>query len=265
MYSQKILEEIKKYNINSNKSDLLYQENYTNFDNQIQLYELSCYLEDFINESIDMDEGFGGKLRPVFVVLLYSDSTFDHVAEKVVKGQKYWHAALGFGPALSRTYSFNFGEADANKIKGGLSFESLEFYKKEHPTGTMEVSCVFLKKDKYKSIKHALEYYIRNKEKTKYSFVNLVFSLLGIKTKNGLKMNLVCSTFVDTILKAANISLSGNLHTNLTKPDDLSVNSKKEKQFKIYSGPIINYNEKKAADLVERLSNNINNDYFGKK
>jgi len=84
-----------------------------------------------LNEAIDLDEGYGNILRPVFIVLLYSDSNFDHIAEKFVKNQKYWHAAIGFGPSLSRTYSFNFGEADANKFKGGLSFESLNFYKDE--------------------------------------------------------------------------------------------------------------------------------------
>ena len=38
-----------------------------------------------VDESIDLDEGFGAKLRPVFIVLLYSDSTFDRIAEKFVK------------------------------------------------------------------------------------------------------------------------------------------------------------------------------------
>ena len=88
-----------------------------------------------------------------YYLLLYSDTTFDHVVEKFVKNQEYWHAAIGFGPALSRTYSFNFDECEANKIKGGLSYESFDFYKEEHPTGTMQVSCIFLSSYKYKKLK----------------------------------------------------------------------------------------------------------------
>ena len=246
---------INYYGINLDQfDDKLYIENYKNFNNNIGT----------IYESIDLDEGFGAKLRPIFVILLYSDTTFDHIAEKIVKGQKYWHAALVFGPALSRTYSFNFGQANANKFKGGLSFESLKMYKDSNPTGTMEVSCILVKPEKYKQIKQVLDYYIRNKEKTKYSFINLFCSLFGIKTKNGLKMNLVCSTFVDTVLKAVDIYLNTNKSTNLTKADDLATNSSK-KQFKIYNGPILKYNLEKAANIVEKLSNNIENDYFYKK
>lgn len=252
----------------TNENDILYLENYVDYsDNVLSEEEIQDYYNELnisVNEDIDMDEGYGEKLRPVFIALLYSDSTFDHVAEKFVKNQRYWHAAIGFGPSLSRTYSFNFGEADANKIKCGLSFESVDFYKKSHPTGTMEVSCIFLNKNKYKKLKDTLEYYIRNKQKTRYSFINLIYSLFGKGTKNGIKMNLVCSTFVDTILKSVNVNISGTNHTNLTKPDDLAKKDSNEKQFKIFSGKIVNYNPQKAKDQVEKLAVDVNNEYFSK-
>ena len=220
---------------------------------------------DSVNEAIDMDDGYGAALRPVFIVLLYSDSDFDHTAEKFVKNQDYWHAAIGFGPALSRCYSFNYGEASANKIKGGLSFESLKFYKTAHPTGTMQVSCVFLTPFKYKKLKATLDYYLRNKEKTRYSFINLLYSLFGHKTKNGLKLNLVCSTFVDTILKSVNVDLNNGKTTNLVKPDDLKANDSKPKQFKVYQGRIVGYMPKRIAGIVEKLANDVNSNYFSKK
>ena len=218
---------------------------------------------DILNEKIDMEEGYGAKLRPVFIVLLYSDSNFDHMAEKFVKNQKYWHASIAFGPGLSKCYSFNFGEANANKFKGGLSFESLDFYKHEHPTGTMEVSCILLGSRKYKALKETLDYYIKNKEKTKYSFINLLYSLFGHKTPNGNKFNLVCSTFVDTILKSADIKI-GNDSTNLTKPDDLRADEKREKQFKVFEGKIVDYRPNTVAKRVEKIANDENNNYFKK-
>ena len=217
--------------------------------------------DDIINEKIDADEGYGAKLRPVFIVLLYSDSTFDKIAEKFVKGQKYWHASIGFGPALSKCYSFNFGEAYANRFKGGLSFESIDFYKREHPTGTMEVSCIFLSKFKYDKLKATLNYYIENKEKTKYSFINLIYSLFGKQTKDK-KFNLVCSTFVDTILKSINVKISDAKSINLTKPDDLMKQEKNEKQFKIFEGKIKDYNTRSVIRKVEKLANDVNNNYF---
>lgn len=237
-------------------------DHYFNFNSNIPIFESYMEYKNILNEAIDKDEGFGNILRPVFIVLLYSDSNFDHVAKKFVKGQKYWHASLSFGPSLKYCYSFNFGEANANKITGGLSFESLEFYKKEHPTGTMEVSCIVLGKDKYDKLKETLNYYIRNKEKTKYDFVNLLRSLFGKATSDGNKFNLVCSTFVDTILKSVDINISKAKAINLTKPDDLRAMRRNKKQFKVYSGNIINYNVDKVTDKVDKLTQDANNNYF---
>lgn len=237
-------------------------EHYFNFNSNIPIFESYMEYKNILLETIDKDEGFGNILRPVLIVLLYSDSNFDHVAEKFVKGQKYWHAALSFGPSLKHCYSFNFGEADANKRKGGLSFESLDFYKKEHPTGTMEVSCIVLGKDKYDKLKETLNYYIRNKEKTKYDFVNLLRSLFGKATPDGNKFNLVCSTFVDTILKSVDVNISKAKAINLTKPDDLRAMRRNEKQFKVYSGNIVNYNVNKVTDKVDKLTQDANNNYF---
>ena len=162
---------------------------------------------------------------------------------------------------MSKCYSFNFGEAYANRFKGGLSFESIDFYKREHPTGTMEVSCIFLSKFKYDKLKATLNYYIENKEKTKYSFINLIYSLFGKQTKDK-KFNLVCSTFVDTILKSINVKISDAKSINLTKPDDLMKQEKNEKQFKIFEGKIKDYNTRSVIRKVEKLANDVNNNYF---
>lgn len=217
---------------------------------------------DILNEKMDMDEGFGAKLRPVFIILLYSDSAFDHVVEKFCKGQEYWHAAISFGPALSHCYSFNFGEAAANRVKGGLSFESLKFYQEEHPTGTMQVGAVFLTEEKYNKVKEAMYWYFSNKQKTKYSFINLLYSWRGKPTKNGLNFSLVCSTFVDTLLKYANINLNQK-QTNLVKPDDLK-HTDDRIYFKVFDGNIVDYNANEVREKSEKLANRVSNDYFRK-
>lgn len=222
---------------------------------------------DILNEDeketkkIDPDEGYGADLRPVFIVLVYSDSTFDKVAEKFVKDQEYWHAAISFGPALTHCYSFNFGEANANKFKGGLSFENLQLYQ-SHKNGTMEVNVIFLSESTFKRLKKTLDYYIKNKEKTRYSFINLLYSLFGKKTKNGLKPNLVCSTFVDTILKSVNVDLNNGKQTNLVKPDDLKKRKENKKQFKVFDGKVIRYNVEKVKKKVEELASNLKNNFF---
>lgn len=238
---------------------------------KIRQIEANNYMSNFnidnnivVDEDIDMDSGLGGKLKPVFILLMYSGSTFSRVAGKFVKGQTYWHAAIGFGPSLNKLYSFNVGKAGANKFFGGLSFESLEFYIDDHPDSTMEVSCILLSTVKYNKLRDTLDYYMQNKEKTRYSFINLAYSLFGKASKNGTKFNLVCSTFVDTILKSINVDVSGQKYSNLVKPDDLRASEGKEKQFKVYEGRIADYNPLKVAKKVESMYDNKSLSYFAK-
>lgn len=233
---------------------------YLDLEDSITIIDQTLLDMDITTESIHMTDGTGCKYRPVFIILLYSDSTFDHVAEKFVKNQKYWHAALGFGPSLSTTYSFNFGECEANRFKGGLSFESMDFYKREHPTGTCYIGCVLLTPQRFQKLQDALNYYITHKTKTKYSFINLLWALMNKKKKDK-RFSFVCSTFVDAILKSVDVDLTFK-QNNLVKPDDLI--SDNDKQIKIFEGKIIDYDPMKAAKIVEKYANNVDYAYFSR-
>lgn len=210
-------------------------------------------------ESLHYDTGDGCKYHPVFVILLNCKTTFDKIAGKLVKGQMYWHAAISFGPSLSSVYSFNFGEAEANKLKGGLSYESLAFYQREHPTGEMYVGCIFLTQYRYKKMKAVLNHYIENKKKTKYSFSNLLFQFFNKNKESKTGLDKVCSTFVDTLLKSVDVNLNDR-PTDLVKPDHLREGN--EMQIKIYEGPISGYDPMKAAKLVEKMANDKSYSYF---
>ena len=273
IYGNKFLDE----NLDIDFLKKTYDNYYKGLNENTIITESSANYQEFIDilneditkgdsNTIDDIEGYGAELRPVFIVLLYSDTTFDRVAEKFVKDQDYWHACLSFGPALTHCYSFSFGDAESgtNKFKGGLSFENIENAKKEHPNATMEVNCIFLDKDTFARLKETLNYYIKNKEKTRYSFINLLYSLFGKGTKNKLRFNLVCSTFVDTILKSVGVNVSGTKHTNLTKPDDLKKKKENKKQFKLFEGKILKYKVEEIKKKIEKLANDIKNNYFSK-
>jgi hypothetical protein len=83
---------------------------------------------------------------------------------------------------------------------------------------------------------------------------------LGIPIKNGLRFDLVCSTFVDTILKYANINLNKK-QSNLVLPDDLKHTNDKN-YFKVYEGRILDYDEDMVAEKTEELIDNEDNEYF---
>ena len=135
-----------------NNNPFLEASNYVEFNTSVPEYEKQQFIR--ILESVDPDEGFGDLLRPVFIVLVNQYNAFAKVGtvlQKVAKDRDgkseiYWHVSLGFGPNLKHLYSFNAGnkEFDTNKGTGGLSFESIENYKKKWPTGELEVSCILI-------------------------------------------------------------------------------------------------------------------------
>lgn len=240
------------------------------------ILEITSYLEqdtynyglESLNEKFNPSTGEGGKYRPVFVVLTHRDTLFDKTAHMIKPDSKYWHVSLAFTPELSKCYSFNIGhkETAMNKRGNGLSCEPINYYKKIHPEGDLYVGCVFLDETRFKQLKETLNYYIKNKEKSKYDLPRLIGMMTNKSYLNGRKANLqVCSTFVDDVLKSAGVKFS-NKDTGLVLPDDLKATDK-EKQFKIYDGKIGDYDPDKAAKVVESMVDSDEYYYFftGKK
>ena len=227
-------------------------------------YEDKYNLYNILQERMNMEDGSGELLRPVFVIIMYSESAVVKIFEKAMPDQKYWHAAIGFGPLLDTLYSFNM-DHHANKLKGGLSFESLKAYIRDNPKSTCQINCVFLKEGKYNQLKKTLNFYIFNKNRTRYDTINLLMSLFEKGKRNGLNLNQVCSSFVDTLLQSININISGKEYSNTTKPDDLRSDTKENKKyFKIYEGLITKYQPSKIVKIVEKMARDPKNNYFGR-
>ena len=227
----------------------LFFENYINFDIDYIIYNLENNITDGLQNNL---------LKPVFILLTYCDTTFDHIAEKFVKGQQFWHAIIGFDYTLTDCYSFNY---NPKTHESGLIKESILGYKEKYPNANCQISCIFIGEEKYYKLKESLNYYIFNKDKTRYDFLNLFFSLIGKQTKNGLKLNQVCSTFVDSLLRSIGVNLVDK-NTNLVKPDDLIKKKDNKKQFILYQGIISKFNSDRIFKKVVNLSNNSKNDYF---
>ena len=92
--------------------------------------------------------------------------------------------------------------------------------------------------------------------------MNLLYSLFGKVKTSKKNLNLVCSTFVDTILKSVNVHLNDK-PTNLVKPDDLK-GGNNEKQFDIFKGKIKDYDPEKASKIVEKMANDKTYSYFSR-
>ena len=194
----------------------------------------------YIDEAMSEDN----YLYPVYLVLLSSTTAFGKVIKKYTKSV-YSHSGISFDHKLDKIYSYN---ADNGHIRGGLSFENLNGY---DPDSSILVNVIFLKKKDILRLKTKLDYYIANYNKTHYSFKN-IFNIVTNKVEDS-DLNLICSQFVDKLLKFINIDIT-HKPSNLVTPKDF-LNTKSKKIYTVYKGRTKEYNYLKIDKKMNKLKN----------
>ena len=187
-------------------------------------------------------------LEPIFIVTSFTETPFGKVIRKVTNG-RYTHASLSFDTSLENLYTFNL----VNKIKrnGGISFESLSSYIKECPDALIKVQVIFVKPSDMKIIKMKIDEYVANYRNTSYNVANC-FDVAINRARKSKDFSMICSEFVASVLKAANIDITNGKSPNIVTPKDLStvVNNK---VYLIYEGFADRYNAKEADKLVNKI------------
>jgi hypothetical protein len=186
-------------------------------------------------------------LYPVYIVLSYTETLFGKIIRKI-KNSMFTHAGLCLDSDLRNILTFEFIQKKSN----GFNLDSLEDYINKTPRALLSVMCVFVDKNTMLSLKKSINYFIQNKDKTKYNFGNL-FNILFNKEKSNdsANLSLVCSQFVDTLLKMCNIDIT-NKSSNLVIPQDFQ-NINNPKVYKLYEGLAKEYNEKHIEELIYEL------------
>ena len=215
-------------------------ENY-DFD-LIDLTKMSVVKEDIDVENIS-------DLEPVYITLVYTGSPLGKLINKV-KHSTYSHAAIGFEDDLKNLYSFNMRGKDHN----GISYESLDAYIKDSKDAKLKVIAIFVTKNQKARIRAKLDYFIANHNKTKYDVRNLFRILLNKENGDSFSLKMVCSQFVDSILRAVNIDISGKPN-NLVSPDDFDKADNK-KMYVVFEGMAIDYDNKRTKLLINAIKLN---------
>jgi hypothetical protein len=194
-------------------------------------------------------------LYPIFIVMSYIDSLFGK-AERFIKNVNYSHVGLSVDSDLSEIFTFGFG-----KYYNGFTVEDLDKYIKESKDATMAVACVFVDAETRNVILKNLNDINANRNKTKYGFGNILNIVMNKQKDYNYpdNMALVCSQFVDTILKLADIDLT-NKSSNLVLPQDFH-EVRDSKVYIIYEGYCKDYDEKLIESSIKNLfsKNSIKN------
>ena len=196
---------------------------------------------DLTNDNIVLESKTYSNKYPLFVILTYTHTLLGKVITTVTNSI-YSHASFALDSNLRKTYSFN---ANVN----GFSLESIDRYKTDKD-GIMAVYAIMVDKFSIKKIQKSLDEYILNKRTTTYGF----FTALGafLNKPINIPKSMICSQFVDSLLKMINIDVTTKDST-LVIPNDFYI-SKDSRMFKVFEGKINDYDYKKVNSLLGKIN-----------
>ena len=177
-------------------------------------YGMTAYNEYCIEESTNSSNN----KKAVSIVLVQGNSLLGKTIRKV-QGTEFSHASISLDEDLKRIYSFNMRGGN-----NGLTYESVKAYI-EDGVSKMGVYTFLVSDRVYKQLEKILDNFNLYKNKTKYSVLNLLTIPFNIDLD--LDMKMVCSEFVDKLLKLAEIDLT-NKKSSLVSPKDF-INATKSK------------------------------------
>ena len=189
-------------------------------------------------------------LSPVFIITTFTNTIPGQLITKFTDCI-YSHAGISLESKLDRIFSFNLGSKE--RPGGGFSLESLSSYVSDNKDGIMKLSCIFVKKEDISKIKFALDKTLANVKNSRYSIANIINIIINraVDTKDDLSM--ICSQFVDHVLKTADIDIT-HKSSNLVTPADFAKNTS-DRLYTLYEGKIIEYKESKINKIIESLKN----------
>lgn len=226
--------------------ETIYQEKYKNIFslNLTSLVEASNIGNEIIYEASN------DKTKPIHVIVVKGDSTFSDVITKVTKSQ-FSHSAICIDNDFNNLYSFNLVNG-INKV-GGFSVERIDEYPKEN---RLAVFSFFVSKDTHKKISERIKLLADNISNTAYGVFNILtlpFKHINLNFDN----SMICSQFVDSIIKMANIDITGKDSSHVVPNDFYKAGTVSGKIYKVFDGIIKDFNPKKIISYVNKMSNKI--------
>ena len=251
----------KKINGQSLKEARERQAKWFNENMQFNIIDLTEFNFDFIPDEdlLNETEGIEGdvsRLQPIFISLISTKTPIGKVIRAYTHSD-YSHAGIAMNSKLDKIYSYAINN-DIRQKGGGFTLESIKYYMDIGSTLSILVLALFIDKDVKKKMKEQLKYYEKNQTKTRYDggdFVNIVYNIKKKNANNSL--NMVCSQFVDHILKTAGVDIT-NKSSNLVSPKMLSeVDPNSTNIYMMYKGTLEDYKPKNIDKQVKYLLNTL--------
>ena len=222
----------------------IYQERYKD----IITLDLTSLIESSNINTEVIEESSNDKVKPIHVVMVKGKSPFSDAISAVTNSQ-FSHAAICIDNDFNNLYSFNV----ANGNGGGFSNEKIDNYPKEN---RLAVFSFFVTKDNYDKIEERVKMLSDNVNKTAYSVINILalpFKRINLNLSN----SMICSQFVDSLLKMANMDITGKDSSHVVPNDLYTAGKANGKIYKVFDGVTKDFNPKKVVAYMNRMAKKV--------
>lgn len=199
---------------------------------------------DSIEESVIQEASNPKDKKAVSIVFVAGTSALAKTIRKV-QGTQFSHASISLDDDLKRIYSYNIRDKF-----DGFTYESIKGYI-EDGVQKMGVYTFLVSNEVYKNLEKAIEKFNLYIDKTKYSILNLLTIPINIPLDMDMKM--VCSEFVDKVLKAGDLNLT-NKKSSLVSPKDLiNATNNKSNIVQVFYGNPKKFKPKEIEKKIKKL------------
>ena len=196
-------------------------------------------------------ENLKDKIVPVFVVLVAGNSLAG-ASIKWFTDSQWSHISIGFDSKLKTLYSFNF-YIDEFKVTNGFSIEGKDLYLKQNRNMKIKTYCLFVTPEQKESMLEAIDWYIKNKNKTRYDFGNIFKITLRSNKDSNDKDKMICSQFVYSILKLANFKMKITKNNSKITPSDIDKLANDARFYCMYEGKLSEYNSNVIDNMIKKI------------
>ena len=113
--------------------------------------------------------------------------------------------------------------------------------------------CLFVTPEQKESMLEAIEWYIKNKNKTRYDFGNIFKITIRSNKDSNDKDKMICSQFVYSILKLADFKMKITKNNSKITPSDIDKLANDARFYCMYEGKLSEYNSNVIDNMIKKI------------
>lgn len=222
----------------------------TNYAENISIVDMRPIMEYLDTNGVLIEATNKPNKHAISVIMTRGKSAVSPIISKVTNSE-YTHAGFVLDGEFDKIFTFSM--VTNAKLLGGFSVEKISDYPKEN---RFAVYTIFVNDEDYSKMKAGILAFTNIKDKTTFNAFNLIFFPIK-KIHIDSNKSMICSQFVETILRLGNIEFFSGIPSAKVSPDMLYRTLRTSpKVYITYDDTVGKFNVDKAKRAIDKLCKN---------